>query len=77
MKRSKRPKIPGPGPGDKEGSEVWESRMGIVRTFILFAAVVTSLRVGKCKYENSTAYLLILLRLFLGPYLWRSLVGST
>lgn len=48
MKRNKRPKIPGPGSGGQEGSEVWESRMGIVKTFILFAAVVTSLRVGKC-----------------------------
>lgn len=48
MKRSRRPKVAGPTAGD-EASEVWESRMGIVKTFIVFAAVVTSLRVGKIK----------------------------
>lgn len=54
MKRNKRPRIPGPASGDEDGSEVWESRMGIVRTFILFAVVVTSLRVGKCMHIEST-----------------------
>ena len=62
MKRNKRPKIPGPGPGDEQGSEVWESRMGIVRTFIFFAAVVTSLRVGKRTQKYEWLILLLYLR---------------
>ena len=48
MKRSRGPKVAGPtAAGDEGASEVWQSRMGIVKTFIVFAAVVTSLRVGK------------------------------
>ena len=76
MKRNKKPKIPGPGPGDEEGSEVWDSRMGIVRTFILFAVVVTSLRVGKRTQKHERLYPLVCISC-LGPYLWRSLIGSS
>ena len=47
MRRNRKAKIPGPASGEDE-PEIWESRMGIVRTFVLFATVVTSLRVGKC-----------------------------
>ena len=73
MKRSRGPKVAGPTASDEGTSEVWESRMGIVKTFIVFAAVVTSLRVGKpvCTVKGP------ILSICLGPYLWRSLIGST
>ena len=47
MKRSKKPKVPGPSAGDDAAAELWESRMGIVRTFVMFAVVVTSIRIGE------------------------------
>lgn len=63
MKRSKRPKIPGPAPDDEGASEVWESRIGIVKTFVFFAVVVTSLRVGKCTVRKRLV-ILVSIRFF-------------
>jgi len=49
MRRSKKPKVPGPNAEDDAAAELWKSRMGIVRTFVMFAVVVASIRIGELK----------------------------
>jgi len=61
MKRTKKPKpLAGPPSGDEGTSELWETRVGIIKMFICFATIVTCLRVGKSAhnvaYFNDVCY---------------------